>query len=515
MTTTTETSEATILDILTSDLVPHPDNPRTDASADEQLLASVRSAGILEPLLVRWLTSPGGTGDVEPGDVAAYWQLLAGHRRLHAAIKLGLMTFPCLVRDVDDAGALEVLVAENMARKDLAPLEQARGLQLLVDAKVKPKDVATKLGWSLDLVRRRLALLTLPAKARVLLEDQAITLDVADQLAALPTAAAEELVSRGVPASCDIARKAREVRVEKLYRQADRELRKQGTRTVRAEFRYDLNRHGSEVSKMLLDPVLHAFEPCSAIALVAYGESIDQVHICTDPKRHDPKGESALKVPGDDEAERIREAEWAAQAAEADAERQRQRDAELEQLDDTDRVAYLAEEAEEEARRQAAEASRAAQVEEENRRREAGDAIQTYRLEIKPRLARVKIQQGPALDFLWAEIINDGGQLPSRDRMWGDLLAMLDVPVPDGVEDLRAVVDAYRTQSVTNRLRVLVAVMLWSDVPHWSRMEVHPVDVYAQAVGFDLHPELTAAGAQAAELHAQCQELLGRLPVPA
>ena len=93
---------------------PNPENPRLvfEESALEELAASIREHGVLQPILVR----PRGRDD---------YQLVAGERRWRAARRAGLETVPALVEELDDDAALEIAVIENLQREDLSPLEEA------------------------------------------------------------------------------------------------------------------------------------------------------------------------------------------------------------------------------------------------------------------------------------------------------------------------------------------------------------------------------------------------------
>ncbi len=91
----------------------NPENPRLlfEESALDELAASIREHGVLQPVLVR----PMGDG----------YQLVAGERRWRAAIRAGLETIPALVEELDDDAALEIAVIANLQREDLSPLEGA------------------------------------------------------------------------------------------------------------------------------------------------------------------------------------------------------------------------------------------------------------------------------------------------------------------------------------------------------------------------------------------------------
>ncbi len=103
-------------------IVPNPKQPRRSfaAASLEALAGSLRERGVLQPVLVRPVA--GGT-----------YELVAGERRWRAAQIAGLENVPALVRDRDDAEALEAALIENMAREDLNPVEEARACAALVE----------------------------------------------------------------------------------------------------------------------------------------------------------------------------------------------------------------------------------------------------------------------------------------------------------------------------------------------------------------------------------------------
>ena len=134
---------------------------------DEATLAglaeSVRRRGVLQPVLVR----PVARGTYE---------LIAGERRWRAAQLAGLEVIPALVRETDDAQALEVALIENMAREDLNPVEEARGCAALVEELgLTREEVGRRIGRSRVAVSNLLRLLDLPDEALALLEDGALT----------------------------------------------------------------------------------------------------------------------------------------------------------------------------------------------------------------------------------------------------------------------------------------------------------------------------------------------------
>ena len=129
-----------------------------DDAALEALAGSLRERGVLQPVLVRPVA--GGT-----------YELVAGERRWRAAQIAGLETIPALVRERDDAEALEAALIENMAREDLNPVEEARACAALVEELGLTREtVGLRVGRSRVAVSNLLRLLDLPDEALALLE---------------------------------------------------------------------------------------------------------------------------------------------------------------------------------------------------------------------------------------------------------------------------------------------------------------------------------------------------------
>ena len=112
--------------------------PRRAFDADElaELAASIKALGIVQPVVVRPLPSPAGepptprAGASRSDGEAPRYELIAGERRLRAARLAGLDTVPALMRPADEAGALEIALAENVAREDLNADRGGPGLRL-------------------------------------------------------------------------------------------------------------------------------------------------------------------------------------------------------------------------------------------------------------------------------------------------------------------------------------------------------------------------------------------------
>jgi ParB/RepB/Spo0J family partition protein len=130
----------------------HPANPRKrfDPTALAELAASIREKGILNPLLVR----PAGKS----------FEILAGARRFRAAKQAGAREAPVLVRELDDAAALELMIVDNLQREDIHPLEEAEGYRRLMGhghTKHSVQWIADRVGRSVKYVYDRVKLLNL------------------------------------------------------------------------------------------------------------------------------------------------------------------------------------------------------------------------------------------------------------------------------------------------------------------------------------------------------------------
>lgn len=157
-----------------SSLRPDPANVRTGADtrgpAWEAFLASIRSDGIIQPIIVR----PDGL-------------IVAGHRRHAAAMELGLEEVPILVRDVADEELGAVRLIENLHRQDLDPIDESDAFQALLDRGVTPEDIALRASCSVSTVHRRLQLQTLPKKVKELLRAGEISTVLGVALARIPS----------------------------------------------------------------------------------------------------------------------------------------------------------------------------------------------------------------------------------------------------------------------------------------------------------------------------------------
>jgi len=160
----------------------NPRQPRVqfDALELDELAASIREHGVIQPLIV----SPASSGR---------YTLIAGERRLQAAKKAGLRTVPVIVRQASDRQHLELALIENVQREDLGPLEEADAYQHLVqDFGLSQEEVAARVGKSRVAVTNTLRLLGLSAKVKQALADEQITEGHGRALLGLTSAKAQE-----------------------------------------------------------------------------------------------------------------------------------------------------------------------------------------------------------------------------------------------------------------------------------------------------------------------------------
>ncbi|MEO8145970.1 MAG: ParB/RepB/Spo0J family partition protein [Betaproteobacteria bacterium] len=168
--------------------------PRTrmDQQALAELAASIRAQGLLQPLLVRPI---GGN----------LYELIAGERRWRAAQLAGLGEVPVLVRDVPDNAALAMALIENIQREDLNPIEEAAGLQRLIEEfRMTHEQAADAVGRSRSATTNLLRLLKLAKPVQALLMQGTLEMGHARALLALDGArqieAANRIVAQGLSA---------------------------------------------------------------------------------------------------------------------------------------------------------------------------------------------------------------------------------------------------------------------------------------------------------------------------
>ncbi len=168
-------------------IVPNPLQPRRqfEESSLQELAASIRQQGILQPLLVRaW---------------QGKYQLIAGERRLRAAQLAGLQQVPARVIAVNDEQALELTIIENLQREDLNPMEQARAFAQLANRfQLSQEQIAEKTGKDRSSVANFVRLLKLDNEIQSMLESGSLSMGHARALASLPAERQLELARKAV-----------------------------------------------------------------------------------------------------------------------------------------------------------------------------------------------------------------------------------------------------------------------------------------------------------------------------
>lgn len=145
-----------------------------DDAALEELTASIRAQGVIQPVVVREV----GLGDYE---------LIAGERRWRASRKAGLAEIPAVIRSVSDEAALAMGLIENIQRQELDPIEEARGLKRLIDEFALTHEAAAEaVGRSRSAVSNLLRLLALPEPVQQMLHDGRLEMGHARALLPLP-----------------------------------------------------------------------------------------------------------------------------------------------------------------------------------------------------------------------------------------------------------------------------------------------------------------------------------------
>ncbi len=168
----------------------NPDQPRKSFNAVEldELAASIREKGVLQPILLRSVTGR-----------AHQYEIVAGERRYRASKMAGLTEIPALVKSIDDDNAMEIALIENVQRENLNPIEEASAYKnLMTKIGYEIGDVSRLIGKSESYIRNMLRLENLPSDVKKMVEagdisaSHARTIAVADD----PLAIAREIIAR-------------------------------------------------------------------------------------------------------------------------------------------------------------------------------------------------------------------------------------------------------------------------------------------------------------------------------
>jgi len=170
------TDEGALKSIPIAQVARNPFQPRTEFNAEDlvELQESLKASGLLQPITVR--RRPGKDG----------FELIAGERRLRAAVKLGWKEIPAIIREIDDKTLLTLALVENLQRTDLNPIEEGEGYHRLShDFGLTQQQIAETVGKDRTTIANMLRILQLPESARKLLQEGKLSMGHAKVLLGL------------------------------------------------------------------------------------------------------------------------------------------------------------------------------------------------------------------------------------------------------------------------------------------------------------------------------------------
>jgi ParB family chromosome partitioning protein len=176
-----------VREIDVASITANPRQPRQSLSKEqlEELAASIKASGLIQPVLVR----PHGRG----------FQVVVGERRWRAAQRAGLARIPAVVREIPDDSLLEVALVENIQREELNPIEEARAYKALARERGLTHDeVAERVGKDRTTVSNTVRLLKLPLSVQKRVEKGIISMGHARALLGLLDPAAQEKISQSI-----------------------------------------------------------------------------------------------------------------------------------------------------------------------------------------------------------------------------------------------------------------------------------------------------------------------------
>ena len=170
-------------------LDPNPNQPRQRMGDLSELMASISTRGIIEPLIVR-----------QRGE---RYQIIAGERRYQAAVQVGVTEVPVVIRDGDDGEVIEIALIENLQRKDLTPFEESEALHALAERfRYTHEELSRRLGKSRSAVTEAIGLHALPDRVKQLcrladITAKSVLLEIARQGSEDRMIALVERITRG------------------------------------------------------------------------------------------------------------------------------------------------------------------------------------------------------------------------------------------------------------------------------------------------------------------------------
>src|SRR5471032_200478 len=220
--------------------------PRTrmDEGGLQELAASIKTQGIMQPILVRPVGSDKLTGEIK-------YEIIAGERRFRAAQLAGLDKLPVLVRDVDDQAAATMALIENIQREDLNPLKEAQGIhRLITDFSFTHEQAASAVGRSRSAVSNLLRLMNLAAPVQTMLMAGDVDMGHARALLAVDAATQINLANQVVAKRLSVRE------TEKLVQRTQAEQSAPAVEARHKEKSGDISRLEEELSDTLATPVV-------------------------------------------------------------------------------------------------------------------------------------------------------------------------------------------------------------------------------------------------------------------
>ena len=242
--TTADANTPSVLNVTQMQAGKYQPRTRMDEGGLQELAASIKTQGIMQPILVRPVGTNKATGEIK-------YEIIAGERRFRAAQIAGLEVLPVLVRDVDDQAAAAMALIENMQREDLNPLEEAQGIhRLITDFSFTHEQAASAVGRSRSAVSNLLRLMNLASAVQTMLMAGDIYMGHARALLAVDAATQINL------ANMVIAKRLSVRETEKLVTKTLEEQKASPTEARQKEKSGDIVRLEEELSDKLATPVV-------------------------------------------------------------------------------------------------------------------------------------------------------------------------------------------------------------------------------------------------------------------
>src|SRR5574344_3034362 len=209
--------ESQVLQVNIDDIIPNRFQPRIafDDKGLNELAASIKEHGIIQPLVLRKLGNK--------------YEIIAGERRYKAATLAGLTKVPAVISNIDDNKSAEIALVENIQRRDLTPIEEARSYKNLLDkGYLTQEELAKKMGLSQPAIANKLRLLNLDDSVQQALLENKISERHARSLLVLPNKEDQKLWLDKI------------INERMTVRQLDTELKKQTENTTQPETMTDV-----------------------------------------------------------------------------------------------------------------------------------------------------------------------------------------------------------------------------------------------------------------------------------